>query len=92
LLKPLPTSSLDKKVIDGILHAIARFGVWLGGIVRNSFDLPVINGAGDAAATGTRGLGAFLQTLQTGKVQQYMLIAVAILSAAGVIFAILIQG
>jgi NADH-quinone oxidoreductase subunit L len=83
---------LDKKVIDGILHAIARFGVWLGGIVRNSFDLPVINGAGDAAATGTRGLGAFLQTLQTGKVQQYMLIAVAILSAAGVIFAILIQG
>jgi NADH-quinone oxidoreductase subunit L len=83
---------LDKKVIDGILHAIARFGVWLGGIVRNSFDLPLINGAGDAAATGTRGLGAFLQTLQTGKVQQYMLIAVAILSAAGVIFAILIQG
>ncbi len=83
---------VDKGVIDGILHAIARFGVWLGGILRNSFDLPVVNGAGDAAASGTRGLGAFLRTLQTGKVQQYMLIAMAVLTVAGCVFALLIQG
>lgn len=70
---------LDQIIIDGILHGIARFGVWLGGILRNSFDVPVVNGAGDSAARGTRGLGGFLQTKQSGRIQQYMVIAVSLL-------------
>ena len=41
---------LDQTIIDGILHGIARFGVWLGNGLRNIIDLPVVNGAGDNAA------------------------------------------
>lgn len=62
---------LDRTVIDGILHSIARLGIWLGNVLRKWFDLPVVNGAGDLTATGTRNFGAFLRSLQTGRVQVY---------------------
>jgi NADH-quinone oxidoreductase subunit L len=70
---------LDKTIIDGFLHGIAAFGVWIGNKLRFWFDLPVINGAGDQLARGTRGFGAVLSKLQTGKVQQYMMITLACL-------------
>ncbi|MHB8818600.1 MAG: NADH-quinone oxidoreductase subunit L [Bellilinea sp.] len=76
---------LDQIIIDGILHGIARFGVWLGGILRNSFDVPVVNGAGDGAARGTRGLGGFLHAKQSGRIQQYMVITVSLLVLASLI-------
>ena len=92
LAETLTYKWLDKGVIDGFLHGIARLGIMLGGVLRNSFDLPVINGAGDAAASSTRGLGALMRTLQKGRVQQYMLIAMAVFTAAGLLIALLIQG
>ena len=58
---------LDKTIIDGILHGIAAFGMWAGRVLRQGFDLPVINGAADATASGTRGLGATLSEGQTGR-------------------------
>ena len=74
---------LDKKIIDGILHGIARGAWWLGEKLRFWFDLPVINGAGDAAADGTRGVGSLMKGLQTGRVQQYMVLALAALVVIG---------
>jgi NADH-quinone oxidoreductase subunit L len=68
---------LDLTVIDGLLHGIARLGLWIGSKLRYWFDLPVVNGAGDQLARGTRGAGTILSKLQTGKVQQYMLITLA---------------
>jgi len=68
---------IDLKLIDGFLHGLATAGVWLGNLLRSKFDLPVVNGAGDGLADGTRGLGVFLRQLQTGRVQQYLVIAVA---------------
>jgi NADH-quinone oxidoreductase subunit L len=76
---------LDKTIIDGILHGIAAFGMWAGRVLRQGFDLPVINGAADATASGTRGLGATLSEGQTGRVQQYMVIAVSALVLAGLL-------
>ncbi len=73
---------LDKTIIDGFLHGIARFGLWLGNLLRNSFDVPVVNGAGDNAARGTRGLGLLLHEKQSGRIQQYMAIAVSLLVLA----------
>ncbi len=77
---------IDRGLLDGILHGIGRFGLLMGRFLRNVIDLPVVNGAGDSAAEGTRGLGAFLRTLQTGRVQQYMVIAIAILVVFGLVF------
>jgi NADH-quinone oxidoreductase subunit L len=82
---------LDKGLIDGILHGIAKIGLWLGGVVRNVIDLPVINGAGDAMADGTRELGGGLRKLQTGKIQTYMLIAMGALAVVAFIFVFVIN-
>ncbi|HWR67189.1 MAG TPA: NADH-quinone oxidoreductase subunit L [Bellilinea sp.] len=76
---------LDQTIIDGVLHGIARFGVWLGNGLRNIIDLPVVNGAGDNAARGTRGLGLYLRSRQSGRIQQYMVIAISLLVLAGLV-------
>ncbi|MRR30601.1 NADH-quinone oxidoreductase subunit L, partial [bacterium] len=76
---------LDQTIIDGLLHGIARFGVWLGTGLRNVIDLPVVNGAGDNAARGTRGVGMFLRNRQSGRIQQYMVIAISLLVLAGLV-------
>ena len=77
---------IDLKILDGMLHAIGRFGPWLGRILRGWFDIPVINGAGDIIATGTRRLGADLKPVQSGRIQQYMLIALMVLVVVFFIF------
>ncbi len=77
---------LDKGLIDGILHGIAHAGLWLGGIVRNAIDLPIVNGTGNALADGTRGLGGALRKLQTGKIQLYMLIAMGSVTVIALVF------
>ena len=38
---------LDRTVIDGVLHFVARITFSLGGIFRNYIDIPVVNGFGD---------------------------------------------
>jgi len=80
---------LDLGIIDGFLHATGRFSVWLGGKLRTLFDIPVVNGAGDAAAHRTRDIGSFLRSLQTGHVQQYMAAAIALLVFGGLLFYLL---
>ena len=77
---------IDKKLIDGILHNIARLFYLLGIVLRRGFDLPVVNGAGDKLSDGTRGLGGLLRSWQGGKVQQYMVIAILLVLAIGAIF------
>jgi len=69
---------LDLKIIDGILHGLASFGIWLGNLFRYRFDVPVINGAGDGLAKTIRATGGLLHWQQTGKVQQYMAIAIGV--------------
>ena len=63
---------MDVVVIDGIINGIGRLGLAIGSALRNGFDAPVINGAADGIANGTRGAGGLLRRLQTGKVQQYL--------------------
>jgi len=77
---------VDKGVLDGILHGIGRGALGLGRAIRNSFDLPVINGAGDALAGGTRGIGGKMRDVQTGRLQQYMLITILVMVLSGALF------
>ena len=63
-------------MIDGIL-ACASLGLHpaLGSIFRNYFDKPVVNGFGDVVGEGTKKIGRTIKVIQTGRIQQYLLMA-----------------
>jgi NADH-quinone oxidoreductase subunit L len=75
---------LDRKIIDGVLHFIARITFSLGGIFRNYIDIPVINGFGDFVGESVKRIGRSGRFIQTGRVQQYMVMALII--AFGTLF------
>jgi NADH-quinone oxidoreductase subunit L len=67
---------LDKRVIDGILHAFGPSTQGLGSALRNYIDLPIINRAiGDGSAEITYWFGGKLRVIQTGRIQQYLMLA-----------------
>jgi len=76
---------LDRKIIDGFLEGVARGTLGLGRVLRRYFDVAVVNLAGDKTGEGVRGLSASLRPVQSGRVQQYMLMAVLLTALAGVI-------
>jgi NADH-quinone oxidoreductase subunit L len=82
---------IDRGLLDGILHGLGRFGLWLGRLLRHGFDQPVLNGLADKASAGTGGLGGVMRRMQTGRVQQYMLAAVLVLVVVGLILYYLIR-
>jgi NADH-quinone oxidoreductase subunit L len=69
---------LDRGIIDGVLHFIARVSSSVGGILRNYFDKPVVNGFGDFVGEGVKKVGRGLRIIQTGRVQQYLLMALVL--------------
>jgi NADH-quinone oxidoreductase subunit L len=72
---------MDKKVIDGTLHGVSRASFAIGIFFRDTIDR-FINWAGDKVADGTQWAGSNLKIIQTGKIQQYMLIALVMVFAA----------
>ncbi len=75
---------LDRGIIDGILHFIARVASNVGHVFRNYFDKPVVNGFGDLVGESVKRAGRGIKIIQTGKVQQYLLMALVL--AVGVMF------
>jgi NADH-quinone oxidoreductase subunit L len=65
---------IDRGLIDGILHAIGRFALRVGAFLRNVIDLPVINGSADRLSEGVKGAGRGFRVVQTGRVQQYLIV------------------
>jgi len=80
---------MDRWFLDGILHGIGKFGLWFGNLVRNYFDVPVVNGVGDDIADGTRKAGSGLRVIQTGQIQQYMVTALLVAIFLGVVLILL---
>jgi NADH:ubiquinone oxidoreductase subunit 5 (subunit L)/multisubunit Na+/H+ antiporter MnhA subunit len=77
---------MDQTVIDGILHSVARFSLFLGHAFRNYFDKPVINELlGDGTGNVVKASGSSLRKIQVGRIQYYMVASLAVL----VIFALL---
>jgi hypothetical protein len=77
---------MDKGVIDGILHAFGPVTQGLGAVIRNYFDLPVINRFfGDGSADVTYWFGGKLRAIQTGRVQQYLMFALVTFVVIGAI-------
>jgi NADH-quinone oxidoreductase subunit L len=66
---------MDRGFIDGILHGASRVSFSLGQIFRNWIDVPIVNGFGDFVGESVKKLGRGFRVVQTGRVQQYMLIA-----------------
>jgi NADH-quinone oxidoreductase subunit L len=69
------TPFLDRVVIDGFLHSVASVVPLTGAFLRKWIDNLIVNGFGDLVGFRTNAFGKSLKVIQTGKVQQYMLIA-----------------
>jgi NADH-quinone oxidoreductase subunit L len=75
---------MDKGVIDGILHMFGKATSFLGNTVRKYIDLKVINEFfGDGTAHVTQWTGRNLRPIQTGRVQQYLMLALIIFIVVG---------
>jgi len=75
---------IDRGIIDGVIHFVARAFEWFG--FRNKdFDTYIINQAGNRMAKGVGELGDSFKYVQSGRVQQYMIVVAAgVLLLAGV--------
>ncbi|MEP6896125.1 MAG: proton-conducting transporter membrane subunit, partial [Chloroflexota bacterium] len=75
---------MDKGVIDGILHLFGPTTQGVGAFIRNKFDLPFINRfIGDGSANVTYWFGGKLRAVQTGRIQQYLVLALIVFIAIG---------
>ena len=83
---------VDKGLIDGTLHLFGKASNGIGSIIRNYFDLPVINRFfGDGTAHVTQWTGRNLRPIQSGRIQQYMLVSLIVLLAiAGLLYYLLV--
>jgi NADH-quinone oxidoreductase subunit L len=74
---------IDRRILDGALKAAWKAAGGMGRLLRNAIDLPLINGAADRIAGGTRRAGSELRVLQSGRVQEYLLIGLIAFAACG---------
>ena len=76
---------LDKGVIDGFLHLVARVFTWIGDFFK-VFNLWLIDGVSDGIPDGIARFGLWFRRVQTGRIQQYMLLVAAAAILIGIIF------
>jgi len=82
---------MDKGLIDGILHLFGPGTDGIGSVIRNYFDLPVINRFfGDGSADVTYWFGGKLRAIQTGRVQQYLMLALVVFITIGAVLYFLV--
>jgi NADH-quinone oxidoreductase subunit L len=75
---------MDMTVINGILHIFGPTTGGIGSAIRNYFDVPVINKFfGDGSANSTYWFGGKLTRIQTGRIQQYLILSLAALFLIG---------
>lgn len=77
---------MDRKVIDGILHWFAYITGVIGNAFRDYFDKPVVNGFGDFVGESTKRIGVWFRAIQTGRIQQYMILALISVVFFSVVF------
>jgi NADH-quinone oxidoreductase subunit L len=78
---------LDKGVIDGFLHLVARVFTWIGDFIK-VMNMWLIDGFGDGVPELVQRSGDWLRRIQTGRVQQYMLIITLVMVMIAIIFAL----
>jgi NADH-quinone oxidoreductase subunit L len=84
---------MDRQMIDGFLHLVARFSLFLGSFFRNYIDKPVINGfIGDGTGAVVKASGGGLRKIQAGRVQYYMVVSLVLLALFAVLYYFLLGG
>lgn len=85
---------IDKGLIDGTLHLIGKVTADIGSTIRNYFDIPVINRFfGDGTGWLIKWTGLNLRPIQSGRIQQYMLVSLLVLLLiAGLFYYLLVMG
>jgi NADH-quinone oxidoreductase subunit L len=77
---------LDQRLIDGFLHIFGPSTGGIGKFIREKFDLPFINElVGDGSANVTYWFGGKLRAIQTGRVQQYLMLALVTFIVIGAV-------
>ena len=73
---------IDRGVIDGFLHLVARVFTWIGDFIK-VMNMWLIDGVGDGIPELVGRFGVYFRRLQTGRIQTYMLLlAIAALMIA----------
>ncbi len=75
---------LDKGLIDTFLHLIGRIFTWLGDLVK-VLNMWLIDGVGDGIPIAIFNFGGWLRRMQSGRVQQYMLLALVAAVLIGIV-------
>jgi NADH-quinone oxidoreductase subunit L len=84
---------MDRLIIDGVLHSMARFSLFLGNVFRNYFDKPVINGfISDGTGNAVKASGNGLRKVQAGRIQYYMVVSMVVLVVFAVLYYFLMRG
>ncbi len=83
---------MDKGLIDGSLDMVGKATGSIGSTIRNYFDLPVINRFfGDGTSNLIKWTGRNLRPIQSGRIQQYMLVSLLVLLVlAGLLYYLLV--
>ncbi len=77
---------IDRRIIDGFLHFVARSVEWLA--FRNKdFDTHVVNAGADELVEGIGSASESFKYVQSGRVQQYLAVAVAGVLMLAAVFA-----
>ncbi len=76
---------VDRVLLDWIVEGIGKLAFGLGRIFSRWIDLPMITGAGDRLSEGVRDLGGRMRPMQSGKVQQYMILTTLITFVLGAV-------
>jgi NADH-quinone oxidoreductase subunit L len=78
---------LDDGVIDGILHTFGRVATWIGDLLK-LLNTWLIDGVGDGIPRGIASFGGWFRRVQTGRVQQYLLVVLIAALLIGLVFAL----
>jgi len=74
---------MDQGLIDSILHLFGPLTDKIGSFIRKYIDLLILNDAGDGSYKATWWFGRNLRGVQTGRIQQYLMFALAIFMLVG---------
>lgn len=78
---------IDKGIIDGTLHLIARVFTWVGNLLKY-LNLWLIDGVGDGIPILIAKFGGWIRWVQSGRVQQYMLLITIATLLIALVFAL----
>jgi NADH-quinone oxidoreductase subunit L len=78
---------IDRGIIDGFLHFLARAGTWIGDFIK-VLNTWLIDGVGDSIPRGIAAFGAWFRRIQTGRIQQYLLLVLIAAILIALVFAV----